>query len=100
MLKEKSLHLVGKEGLKHKVDEGLRPKEEHMSHEHIKHHTNKKPEHEHHLEHKKPISEEIEMLINLCGSKEELKEVLVHINHTLIDMPKEIKTEVKIKKLK
>ena len=44
--------------------------------------------------------EKLEIIINLCGSKKELKEVLININNLVIDAPKQIQTEVKVKKLK
>lgn len=47
-----------------------------------------------------PPQEELEIMINLCGNKKELIDVLNHINHLIVDTPKEIRSEVKVKKLK
>lgn len=44
--------------------------------------------------------EKLEVMINLCGNKKELKEMLININGLVIDAPKQIKTEIKVKKLK
>lgn len=71
----------------------------------LKHHLPKKVQREEGLKHEEkpqPLTtqEKLEIIINLCGSKKELKEVLININNLVIDVPKQIQTEVKVKKLK
>lgn len=44
--------------------------------------------------------EEIEVIINLCGSKRELADALNHINRMVLEAPQQVKSEIKIKKLK
>lgn len=55
-----------------------------------------------HEEKNKPLTpqEKLEVMINLCGNKKELKEMLININGLVIDAPKQIKAETKVKKLK
>ena len=65
--------------------------------EHPKHHKHIPAEVERHL---LSSQEELEIMINLCGNKKELIDVLNHINHLIVDTPREIKSEVKVKKLK
>ena len=108
MLEKEKLHPFDREVLDHK-DIKLEPKERHIKEYHLEkplpkkenelpHHKEEK--HEIHLEHKEPIHDEIEMIIKLCGSKKELKEVMVYLYNLILDMPNEIKTETLIKKLK
>lgn len=65
--------------------------------EHPKHHKHIPEEVERHL---LPSQEELEIMINLCGNKKELIDILSHISHFIVDAPREIKSEVKVKKLK
>ena len=51
-------------------------------------------------EHMLPPQEELEVMINLCGSKKELIDVLNHINRMVLEAPKKVNSEIKVKKLK
>lgn len=51
-------------------------------------------------EHMLPPQEELEVMINLCGSKNELIDVLNHINRMVLEAPKKVNSEIKVKKLK
>ena len=51
-------------------------------------------------EHVLPPQEELEVMINLCGSKKELIDVLNHINRMVLEAPKKVNSEIKVKKLK
>lgn len=96
--------------LERKVEPKSVRKEEHPKHserevepklikkeEHPKHHKHIPEEVERHL---LPSQEELEIMINLCGNKKELIDVLNRINYLIVDAPREIKSEVKVKKLK
>lgn len=53
-----------------------------------------------HPEHMLPPQEELEVMINLCGSKKELIDVLNHINHMIVEAPKKVNSEVKVRKIR
>lgn len=51
-------------------------------------------------EHKLPPQEELEIMINLCGNKKELIDVLNHINRMIIEAPKKVDGEIKVRKIR
>ena len=51
-------------------------------------------------EHMLPPQEELEVMINLCGSKKELIDVLNHINRMVLEAPKKVNSEIKVRKMK
>ncbi|MGM9878908.1 MAG: hypothetical protein ACI31R_02655 [Bacilli bacterium] len=53
-----------------------------------------------HPEHILPPQEELEVMINLCGSKKELIDVLNHINNMIVEAPKKVNSEVKVRKIR
>lgn len=48
--------------------------------------------------HAPPVQEEIEVMINLCGNKKELIDVLNYINHIIIETPKKVDSKIIVRK--
>lgn len=97
-------HIEKEDPKRHPEERGLKPVREERREKRL-HSEGPKPKHPEHeiidsKEHMLPAQEELEVMINLCGSKKELIDVLNHINRMIVEAPKKVDCEIKAKKRK
>ena len=87
---------------KHPEEKGPKPEKKEEPKKHLEEKGQKHPEPKaiDSKEHMLPPQEELEVMINLCGSKKELIDVLNHISHMVLETPKKVNSEIKVRKIK